>query len=455
MGQELQAALSRLSQWVQGDRLTLITVLDIMYPGKALAQLAARVGLSYPGHRIGTVPRTELLDAVSDILARDPEERTRVLTRLLEAVEAERNALAGMSPKAVRRWLMTTSDESMGMRRLIAAVADPRESVSQVAEKWWARELGSVRQEAARAPGLGEAPLLDTLLDTVTEPVDRATQVLEQVGRQLRDVGRSLEQAAQRTDQTLGKHTTRVSQQVESVTGELARMRSWMGEQHAGLRRTLDDLAGAVRSLESRMDRFETALHELVARVAAVAMTLDRGQLARARRELARLRSGRRRVGVFLDVANLYVSAREAHAARISYRGLLERAAQLGEVILARAYVSESQDPARHQGLETVLREAGYRVHLLALRRYPDGRVKANWDLGMATDVMRSIADLDVVVLGTGDGDFAELVRWLREEGLQVHVAGVTEHTAQELIAASDGWIPLTGDLLIPETQRT
>jgi len=29
-------------------------------------------------------------------------------------------------------------------------------------------------------------------------------------------------------------------------------------------------------------------------------------------------------------------------------------------------------------------------------------------------------------------------------------VAGVTGHTAQDLIAAADGWIPLEGDLLSP-----
>lgn len=75
--------------------------------------------------------------------------------------------------------------------------------------------------------------------------------------------------------------------------------------------------------------------------------------------------------------------------------------------------------------------------------------MKANWDHGTATDLMRSMHDLDVIVLGTGDGDFIELVRWLREEGLQVHVAGVSGHTAGELIAAADGWIPLGEEALV------
>lgn len=454
MSHELQAAVLRLADWIASDQLTLATTLDLMYPGKALVKLAGRAGLTYPGHRIEAVPRAELLDAVSEVLTTDPGERIRVLTGMLEAVGAERRAVAGMSPEEVRAWLEATSDEATGVRRLIAAVADSRPQVSEEAQRWWADELASVREEVEDIQDQAGPPLLGALLDTVAEPMDRATQVLEQVGRRLRDVARSLERAAQRTDQTLSKHTSRVGQQVESLTAEMARTRSWLGEQHAGVRRAVDDLTTAVRSLESRLDRLQAGLQDVVARVAAVALTLDRGQVSQARRELERLRSGKRRVGVFLDVANLYASAREAHAARINYRGILEQAARLGEVVVARAYVSEGQDPTRHVGLEAALREVGYEVRLLVLRRYPDGRVKANWDLGMATDVMRSAHGLDVVVLGTGDGDFAELVRWLREEGVQVHVAGVIEHTAQELISSGDGWIPLTDDLLIPDSPR-
>ena len=84
----------------------------------------------------------------------------------------------------------------------------------------------------------------------------------------------------------------------------------------------------------------------------------------------------------------------------------------------------------------------------MALRQLSDGRLKANWDLGMATDLMQSMHQLDVIVLCSGDGDFVELVRWLREEGLQIHVAGVSGHTAGELVAAANGWIPLGEDAL-------
>jgi uncharacterized LabA/DUF88 family protein len=62
----------------------------------------------------------------------------------------------------------------------------------------------------------------------------------------------------------------------------------------------------------------------------------------------------------------------------------------------------------------------------------------------MATDLMRNMHDLDVIVLCSGDGDLVELAR-----RLLVHVAGVSGHTAGELIAAADGWIPLEEDALV------
>jgi uncharacterized LabA/DUF88 family protein len=434
---------AQLDHWLRNDRLALVTVIDVLHPGRALLKLASRLRLAYHGHRITSVPRETLLADIADILATDPAERARLLAPLVHSLQAERADLDSLPPSDIPRWIAEPSDDSACLRRLLAAMSHPRPGIAQAAAAWWAMEKESMLDDATRPPDSQAA------LATAADALQRATQSCEQAGRSLRESARALEQAAQRAEQALSRHAARTRQQVDSVVADLARLRSWLGEQHAALRRDIGDLASAVRSLESRTDRLQAALHDLISRAASIAAALDRGQAELARRDLARLRSGRRRVGVFLDIANLFMSARESRGGRVSFRGVLERAMQLGDVVLARAYVSEGQNPTQHQGLETALREAGYAVRLLALRRHPDGRAKANWDLGMATDLMRSIDDLDVVVLGTGDGDFAELVRWLRERGLQVHIVGVPENTAQDLIASSDGWIPIEGDLLI------
>ena len=45
-----------------------------------------------------------------------------------------------------------------------------------------------------------------------------------------------------------------------------------------------------------------------------------------------------------------------------------------------------------------------------------DGSKKADWDVGIAVDAIRIGEILDVVVLVSGDGDFVELVDYLKDE---------------------------------------
>jgi uncharacterized LabA/DUF88 family protein len=443
---------SRLQAWMVEDDGAIHVLLDLLYPGKSLAGLASRAGLSYPGHRIEKIPREELLAALAQTIREQPQERERILREILDASLAEQEALNRIPAGDVVGWLEGTSEPREGVRRLVAAFADTRSSVGRAARKWWRTFLAEQRETPGEEGP--QTPLLDLVLGSVAHPVQEAARTVDQTARQLRDATRSLEESARRETQELGRHTAQVSRTVEALATELARTRSWIGEQQASVRRALEEVAEAIRALEARMNRSQSAVEGLVAQVGAAAVALERGQAAVARRMLAQLRSGPRRVGIFVDVANLNFSARDAHGARVQYRALRERGARLGDVAVARAYVVEGPVAGAQRPFEAALQHAGYDVQTLPVRQLPDGRLKANWDLGMATDMMRHADDLDVVLLATGDGDFVDLVRWLRQEGLQVHVASVVGHTSQDLVAAADGWIPLEGDLLMPASPR-
>lgn len=441
---------SRLQAWMVEDDRTIHVLLSLLYPGKSLAGLASRTGLSYPGHRIEKIPREELLAALTRTIREQPQECERIVTEILDASLAEQEALSRIQAGEVEDWLEGTTEPREGIRRLVAAIVDTRSSVNRAARKWWRAFLA---EQTSDEDG-PQTPLLDLVLGSVAHPVQEAARTVDQTARQLRDATRSLEESARRETQELGRHTAQVSRTVEGLATELARTRSWIGEQQASVRRALEEVAEAIRALETRMDRFQWAVEGLVGQVGAVAVALERGQAAAARRMLAQLRSGPRRVGIFVDVANLSFSARDAHGARVQYRALRERGARLGDVAVARAYMVEGPVAEAQRPFEAALQHAGYEVQTLPVRQLPDGRLKANWDLGMATDMMRHADDLDVVLLATGDGDFVDLVRWLRQEGLQVHIASVVGHTSQDLVAAADGWIPLEGDLLMPASPR-
>jgi uncharacterized LabA/DUF88 family protein len=443
-----EARLQRVEQWMAEDDRTVRVLVEALYPGRSLAALATRLGVTYPGHRITKVPRPELLDAVIDTVREHPAERARLASELLESADGQSVALQEMDSNRVSQWIGATSSPEEGIKRLVAAVADTRPRVARAGRTWWRSFLADATQREQSQPA--STPLLEEILRIAAEPLRDASDKLSAAAKELREVVRETAEQASRKEQDLGRQAVQMDRKVQGLADELTRVRSWLGEQQGAVRRSVEDLASAIRSLESRLDRNQQAVEELTRRLAGVAVALERGQAQAARRELTRLRSGKVRVGIFVDVANLYFSARDAHGSRVHYGALMVRGQRLGEVAVARAYVTEGSNAEGQSAFEAALRHIGFEVKTLHVRRLSDGRHKANWDLGMATDILVCADDLDVVLLATGDGDFVDLVRWLRRQGLQVQVAGVAGHTAGELISAADGWIPLEGDLLMP-----
>jgi uncharacterized LabA/DUF88 family protein len=445
---DLKAPADRLWEWMTAD-LNCGVALDVLYPGRALTALATRVGLSFPGHRIEKIPRGELLDAIRETVRAQPTERKRVLDEMVTTSQQHKQEVCRLRPSEIRRWLRVP-EGTEGMRRLLAIVAFGAPPVVRAAERWWRDSLRDASDEGAtETDATREFSILAAAMDRTVRPLAEAASVLQDTFTQMRELTKSLQQEETRRTQLLAKQAADATKGHDAVMRELARLQSWTGDQHASLRQTVRDLATAVRALDARTDRFESIMRGLVGQVGAAGVALERGQMTVARRQLAQLRAGARRVGIFVDAVNLSASAREAYACGVRYSALRARGRELGEVTLARAYVAEHPVPEKQAALEAALRRSGFEVRTLALRQLSDGRLKANWDLGMATDVMRISHDLDVIVLCTGDGDFVELVRWLREEGLQVHVVGVASHTSGELIGAADGWIPLGEDALV------
>ncbi|MBN1584842.1 NYN domain-containing protein [Candidatus Uhrbacteria bacterium] len=151
------------------------------------------------------------------------------------------------------------------------------------------------------------------------------------------------------------------------------------------------------------------------------------------------------RVGVFIDVQNMYYTAKKIWNSRVDFGNILETAVAGRQYIRGIAYVVEAtgdEKPffeALHQrGLETKMREVTV---------FASGAKKADWDVGMAVDAIRIGEILDVVVLVTGDGDFVELVEYLRHHGRQVEVIAFKETTSAKLIDAADDYTNLSDDL--------
>jgi uncharacterized LabA/DUF88 family protein len=74
-----------------------------------------------------------------------------------------------------------------------------------------------------------------------------------------------------------------------------------------------------------------------------------------------------------------------------------------------------------------------------------DGRYKANVDVMMAIDGVALATEMrpDVVVLVTGDSDFAHLALTLRRRGIRVEVAAIDQMLGNDLRASANGIIAL------------
>lgn len=166
------------------------------------------------------------------------------------------------------------------------------------------------------------------------------------------------------------------------------------------------------------------------------------------------------RVGIFVDVQNLYHSAKNLYHGRVNYEELIKYLAGDRQLIRAVAYVVKSEGivdipatrpsrgPASEASAESsffeALEKAGLELRMKDLQIWADGAKKADWDVGMAVDAIRMSSFLDVVILVTGDGDFLPLIDYLKwGKGRVVEVAAFKRSASSKLQEAADRFVSI------------
>lgn len=150
------------------------------------------------------------------------------------------------------------------------------------------------------------------------------------------------------------------------------------------------------------------------------------------------------RVGIFVDVQNLYHSAKNLYHGRINYPELMKALVGNRELIRAMAYVVKSETAQGEAAFFDALEKSGLELRSKDLQIYADGLKKADWDVGMAVDAIRMSSFLDVVILVTGDGDFIPLVDYLKwGVGRLVEVAAFRRSCSSKLQETVDRFINL------------
>ena len=154
------------------------------------------------------------------------------------------------------------------------------------------------------------------------------------------------------------------------------------------------------------------------------------------------IRNPSQRVGVFVDVQNLYYSARNIYNARVNFNEILKTAVGERQLIRAIAYVIKADMPEEHTFFDA-LDKAGFEVKSKDLQTFYGGHQKGDWDVGIAVDIIKMMHKLDVVVLCGGDGDFAPLLEYLQISGQLVEVCSFGKSTSGKIKELADSFIDL------------
>lgn len=143
------------------------------------------------------------------------------------------------------------------------------------------------------------------------------------------------------------------------------------------------------------------------------------------------------RVGVFVDVSNMYYSARQLYQRKINFTELLKHAVAGRKLVRAFAYAIKTDvaaEPKFHEALQRV----GFDVRLKDLQIFFGGAKKGDWDVGIAMDIVRFIPKLDVIVLVSGDGDFKDLLEYASSMGCRTEVISFEKTTSSRIIETAD-----------------
>jgi len=148
-------------------------------------------------------------------------------------------------------------------------------------------------------------------------------------------------------------------------------------------------------------------------------------------------------VAVFVDVANIFYAAKAA-GADIDYVTLLKAAVGSRDFVRAYAYTGLDPENENQRNFHAFLARHGYKVVSKDIRKYGDGKVKANLDIELVVDMMKTARNLDVAILVSGDGDFAPAIRAVQEMGVRVEVISFRGNTSSDLIDVADAFYDIT-----------
>ena len=138
------------------------------------------------------------------------------------------------------------------------------------------------------------------------------------------------------------------------------------------------------------------------------------------------------RVGLFVDLSNLYYCIQKKFNRRkLNYEKYRDFIAEIGDLEYMIAYGAQIKDEAnlffrtlRNLGFEVKWKHPKFFVNKDKKNNTTKLKHKADWDVGIVIDVVRLMNKVDIIVIGSADGDMRELVCYAKDKGKTVVAYG-------------------------------
>jgi len=371
----------------------------------------------------------------------DAAEDDRVLQKLL-ALSKKLTSDGAKAPSPTGK--VTPSREQTRLKKRVAEMQQKAQHLEGQVTKSRESEKVVKRELILRKKELGEARMqaerLQRELASAHEETRKAraqnksTEVVPENIEQLGKAVRRLTSGQKKLSHTIEKlsESSSVESELAPEIAPITTAIQSMQKELAALRRE------SKKELREQNKRLETMLGQMAALV-------ERRAAGKAKN--SRRNSGPDRVGVFVDVQNMYYGARQLKG-KLDFDALLEAAVLDRRLIQATAYVVESKE-IDQSGFIAILQQRAIEVRRKTLRVRADGSMKGDWDMELALDILDAASGLDVVVLVSGDGDFTSLVKRVKQMGPRVEVIGFPRNTAKSLLEAADNFQPLNRKFMI------
>ncbi len=150
------------------------------------------------------------------------------------------------------------------------------------------------------------------------------------------------------------------------------------------------------------------------------------------------------RVGVLVDIQNMYYSARVLYNKKVNFKNLLAEAVGDRKLIRAIAYGVRTVEGLEEKFFDA-LGKQGFDLKTKDLQIFADGSKKGDWDVGIAVDAIKMSQKLDVIVIASGDGDFIPLLEYLQAtSACRIEVVAFAESASSRLMEKSDEFLNLS-----------